>query len=181
GLDAIDPHDLGAVPVGAHALAWSPDGRSLAYAAEQTVRTIPAAGGPAFVVCQIPSSGTRLLGLAWSPDGQLMMAVWQGSLYSVRATGGEPAVRLAIDATKEVDFHEVAEAPDGGLIVATHLRGHTDLRIELVRGGERTILWDGTGITRVVFAAPEMALVQRTAPNTGVWAMPWGTGRLDLG
>src|SRR5205807_2290720 len=104
------------------------------------------------------------------PDGQLMMPVWRDSLYSVRATGGSPSVRLAVDAAKEVDFHEVAFAPNGGLIVSTHSRASLVMRIELVRGAERTILWDGAGVTRIVHAAPDMALVQRTAPNTGVWA-----------
>ena len=179
GLEAVDSRDLGAVPPDTHALAWSTDGRTLAFAAEQTLRTIPATGGATFVVGRIPGTG-RLMGLVWSPEGQLVMAVWRGDLCSVPATGGELTVRLAVDASKEVDFHEVALAPNGGLIVSTHLRASSDIRVELVDGVKRTALWDGTGVTRVVYSGPDVALVQRTAPNTGVWMAHWAAGRLDL-
>jgi hypothetical protein len=179
GLDAVESRDLGALSPFVHALAWSPDSRTVAFAAEQTLRTIPIAGGAPFVVCRIPGSG-ELMGIAWQPDGRIAMAVWRDSLYVVPAAGGEPVVRLAADPAKEVDFHDLAVAPGGGLIVSTHLAARSDIRTELLRGSERIVLWDGAGVSRVTYAAPGLALFQRNAPNIGVWASPWNDQRLDV-
>src|SRR5206468_9212400 len=48
-LDSLESRDLGAVPITTARLRWSPDGQSIAFAGDSTIRSIPAAGGPAFV------------------------------------------------------------------------------------------------------------------------------------
>src|SRR5262249_7342365 len=121
-FDRVESRDLAAwqAPL-QQTLAWSPDSSFLAYAtADGKLRKVPASGGPVLVVCDIPDTG-RLMGAVWRPDGTIVFAVWRSHLYQVPAAGGKPAVLLANNPDKEVDFHRLALDPGGRLLVTTHL------------------------------------------------------------
>jgi Tol biopolymer transport system component len=178
-LSDTTPRDLGDVPVSSTSLFWSPDGRSIGFVADATLRTVPVSGGPAFTVCRLPESG-RLMGVAWRTDGAIVFSGWRDNLYSVPATGGTPKVLLAVDRETEVDFHDISPLPDGRMIVGAHVRaGDTD-RAELVDGTTRTVLTADPGVRAFKYVRPGLLLFLRTDANRGLWGMPYSPGPLDL-
>ena len=64
---------------------WSPDSRSIGFFADGALKTIPAAGGPAQVLCGGTGAG---LGGAWSRDGVILFGSEDGTLRRVDAKGG---------------------------------------------------------------------------------------------
>src|SRR5207245_3876151 len=117
----LESRDLGAVPVRTARLQWSPDGQAIAFAADGTIRRMPSAGGPAFVVCKVPATG-NVLDMAWTADGTILFVVWRDNIYEVPSTGGTPEVFLAANPKVEVDFHTITPLPGGRFIVTTHVR-----------------------------------------------------------
>jgi TolB protein len=117
--------------------AWSPDGRSLAFAHfEQSARRIvstlevmSAAGGPARSVARVTFGARQLESLeepAWSPDGSRILYTvtrlghggnFHPSLFVVAATGGKPKL-LAREAEAG------AWSPDGLRIAFASVRDH---------------------------------------------------------
>ena len=71
---------------------WSPDGRWVGYAASGQLKRVPAAGGPAQVICSYEGD---LRGASWGDNGTIVFAnFYQGTaLWKVAAEGGMP-VRL---------------------------------------------------------------------------------------
>ncbi len=182
-LDATDPVDLGAVSPTAQAIFWSPDGRSLGYSAESTIRTIPSTGGPTFTVGKVPASG-RVLDAAWREDNTILMTVWRDSLYRISATGGTPVVLVAIDPAKEIDFHSIALMPGNRLALTTHLRaqqeGQEAGRLDLVDGDRRTALASDMDLGTIRFLPPNQLLFLRERTNSGAWVVPFEGGAVDL-
>jgi Tol biopolymer transport system component len=162
-------------------LFWSPDGRTLGFYAEGTIRTVPAAGGPMFTVCQVPVS-RQVTSLLWHPDGRIIFAVWRDNMYSVRATGGTPEILLAVDVKNEIDFHETTLTPDGRLVTSVHLRESDLARLELVdlRSRKRTVLTDDGSVRDFKYARPDHLLFRRVDTNVGLWALPFSESTLDL-
>jgi eukaryotic-like serine/threonine-protein kinase len=178
-LDAIEPRDLGAVHVTSDHLFWSPDSRFIGFTAENTIRTLPADGGPLFVVCKVPASG-RVMDVRWMHNGRIAFSVWRDSLYTVAATGGTPAVQVAIDPKTEIDFHEVSVLPDDRLIVATHERREDRDAIELITGTSRVRLSDDPTVDTLEYVPPGFLLFHRSGPNAGVWTLPFTETQVDL-
>ncbi len=178
-LDALDPQDLGPVRVSSGQPFWSPDSRTVAFTSEAEIRSVPAGGGPMFVICRIPASG-QIMGATWLANGNIVFSVWRDSLYSVPAAGGMPVVSLAIDPATEIDFHEVTTLPDGRLIVATHERQGDSGTTELFDGKRRAVLTTDPTTVGFDYAAPGVLLFLRTGPNAGLWAVPFTGGPLDL-
>jgi Tol biopolymer transport system component len=177
-LSALEPRDLGIVPPNSEHVFWSPDSQTIGFVAEAAIRTIPAAGGPTFTVCQLPAS-RRVMGIAWRDDSTIAFSMWRDSLYTVPASGGSPAVLLAVDQKTEVDFHGVVRGPDGRLIVSTHVRADDSDRVELLDNGRRTILSADTGVRNFRYAPGRLVFLRRE-PNQGVWTLPFVAQPLDL-
>jgi hypothetical protein len=185
-LDALESQDLGPVPVTAANLFWSPESKLIGFTADATVRTIPASGGETFVVCKIPASGSALA-LLWRTDGTILIAVWRDSLYKVPSTGGTPEIFLRMNPATEVDFHAISELPGGRFIIATHVReadperpGADREQHELYDGTRRNVLTSAPNVARFVYRPPGNLLFMRTDANSGVWAIPFSDGPLDL-
>jgi serine/threonine-protein kinase len=171
--------DLGAVSKGLSGLFWSPDSQTIAYGVDATLRTVPAGGGVPFSVCKVPASG-RVFAGTWLDDGTILMAVWRDSLYSVPATGGTPAVRVAIDPQTDIDFQSVTAAPGNRLIVTTHRRGQDRERVEIIDGDRRTPITTDTDVESFQFRPPNYLLFHRMVTNSGIWAVPFDGGTIDL-
>ena len=172
--------DLGIVPPTAELVAWSPDGRSLAYVAESTLRTLPATGGPAFTVCRIPGSSGRVMGLAWLADGTIVFSGWRESLYKVAAIGGTPEILIKVDTEKEIDFHEVFPVPGGRLLVAVHLREADAIRTDLLTGRDRRGFVTEPTARDLRYAEPGTLLFRRVGDNKGLWATTFSDTAPDL-
>jgi serine/threonine-protein kinase len=182
-FDALEPQDLGPVHVTSERPFWSPDGRTIAFAAGATILKIPAAGGAVIEVCKVPATGD-VLAAAWRPDDTIVFAVWRDSLYSVPATGGAPALFLAVDAATQVDFHGIAALPDNRLIVTTHLRAsEPTYQLELVdarANGPRTMIASDRNIDAAGYDPRGYVVFHRSGANAGIWAAPFRDGPLDL-
>jgi serine/threonine protein kinase len=66
---------------------WSPDSRFIGFIAEGRLKVIPAAGGPAQVLCETGGVGAG----TWNDKGVILFATDNGSLRRVLARGGECA------------------------------------------------------------------------------------------
>ena len=180
-LETATSTDLGNVPPAAGNGFWSPDGRTIGYWAESSLRTVPVSGGVPFTVCKVPASG-QIEGALWQDDGTIQFIVWRDSLYRVPATGGTPALVAAIDPKTEVDFHGLTSLPNNRLILTTHLRGEDRARLDLVDGGKRTPLSTDPDLTvgNVAFMAPNHLLFLRAFNNPGVWDAPFDGTTVDF-
>jgi len=180
-LDALEPKDLGPAPVTTFGLFWSPDSRTIAFEADGTLRSMPAAGGTAFTICKLPPTG-QTTGAAWRTDGTIVFAAWRDNLYIVPASGGKPEIFAKIDPAAEIDFHSVSPLPDDRLVVTTHLRPNDpSYRIEIVeRGGRRKVLISDPSVDAVQYVSGHL-LFHRLGANEGVWAVPYAEGPIDLG
>ena len=81
---------------GAGAPFFSPDGHWIGFWAGNTLKKVPAAGGPPATVLEVPGSGW---GAAWAEDGTIVFASGTGIL-KVSADGGTPTVVASADASK---------------------------------------------------------------------------------
>jgi serine/threonine-protein kinase len=179
-LASGEPSDLGVVPPTAANLFWSPDSRHIGFAADATLRAVPAAGGTPLVLCRIPASGRIMAGL-WLPDNSILFAVWRESIYRVPATGGTPALHVPLDPATEIDAHSLTLAPGNRLLLTVHLRGTMDeQRIDIVEDGRRTPLSSDSDMWTPQFVPPNNLLFVRRQTNPGVWVVPFDGGPLDL-
>jgi len=178
-FEELEPRDLGRVHVTARQPVWSPDGSTVAFTAEGTIQSIPAAGGPRFVIAKIPASG-RAMGIAWLHDGRLVFSVWRDSLYTVPGTGGTPVLRLAIDEASEIDFHHVSVLPDDRLVIATHRRKEDSDVIELIDGDRRTVVTADREAGWFEYAEPGLLVFRRATTNPGIWAVPFDGGPVEV-
>jgi len=91
--------------------AWSPNGRDLAFTTGDTIKRVPASGGPAQEICKVTSSAT---GLSWGAEDEILFSARGGQLFRVSARGGEPVVALDVDASRgERGLSNPVFLPDG--------------------------------------------------------------------
>jgi eukaryotic-like serine/threonine-protein kinase len=85
---------------GALTAIWSPDGRSIAFAAGGKLRRLDlASGGPALTLCDV----RRNIGImgSWGSAGQIVFASIEGeAIWSIPSAGGTPVVVVKGDPTK---------------------------------------------------------------------------------
>ena len=73
--------------------AWSPDGRSIAYVADGTLRRLEMSGGSSQILSPVPAVATP----AWGPAGIIVFTGGESprGLYQVPASGGEAKPAMA--------------------------------------------------------------------------------------
>ena len=74
---------------------WSPDSRSLGFAAGGELRKLDLAGGTPQTLCKLPGDIDGIGG-TWNRDGVILFSTVAG-IYRVPATGGEPTLALRSD------------------------------------------------------------------------------------
>ena len=101
-------------------IAWSPDGKLLAYfSKDMTVKIIPAAGGEPRDVVKVGPTNPHSE-LAWSPDSKRLAYKSKGSIWIATLDGGTPTeVKTGLDAGA---FH-MAWSPDGEKVAFSAARG----------------------------------------------------------
>jgi hypothetical protein len=165
---------------------WSPDSTFIGYnTPDGKLWKVPVAGGTPLVLCAIPESGS-LMGATWRDDQSVVFAVWRGSLYQVPASGGQANRLLAVDPTRELDFHSPLSLPGGRLLVTTHLaptqenQTTENTRVEVTDGERRDVVL-GPGFSPVAYVNRRFLLAHRFDVNTGLWAFPFsGAGALRV-
>jgi Tol biopolymer transport system component/predicted Ser/Thr protein kinase len=137
---------------------WSPDGKSIAFAAATSaLQRIDLAGGGLPVTI---GGGDATRGMAWSDDGQILFGSPGGGLFRVPATGGTPSPLTQVDGS----------------------RGESSHRFPQVLPGGRFLYWawadkpENSGVYVSTFAKPaERAFLLRT--ETAAIVAPGGDGR----
>ena len=98
---------------------WSPDSRSIAFFAAETLKRIEIAGGPPIDLAPAPSGR----GGAWSRSGVIVFAPdYEGGLMAVPATGGRARPATTVDRAQHTTHRWPAFLEDGKrlLFVAAH-------------------------------------------------------------
>jgi Tol biopolymer transport system component len=102
-------------------IAWSPDGRFLAYhSLDDKIRLLPLAGGPSQVLVEGLRRNRWASGLAWSPDGKELAyaakdRIWKVNLQSRKSE----EVQTGLDAMHT----QMAWSPDGKTIAFSAYQG----------------------------------------------------------
>lgn len=101
-------------------IAWSPDGKSIAYFSEdEAIRVIPVQGGEPRVVVKVEDVSSHSE-LAWSPDGRKLAYSSEGSIWAVSLDGGEPEeIKTELDAKAS----HISWSPDGKKIAFSAVHG----------------------------------------------------------
>ncbi|MGH9659253.1 MAG: hypothetical protein ACRD96_11970, partial [Bryobacteraceae bacterium] len=108
-------HTLAARPLpgteGGYFPFWSPDGRAVAFFAQDKLKRIDVAGGPPHVICDVPLAR----GGSWSRDGVILFAaLGERGIRRVSAAGGTPVAVTEPDPARQEVYHYWPEfLPDG--------------------------------------------------------------------
>jgi len=155
------------------AAAWSPDSRTIAFAADGRIKRVGIEGGDAVTLCELPlRSGNSFMGASWSPDGETLVFSSGLKLWSVPARGGQP-VLLFEPEPHENCIHPSFLPGDGTRLVFTDSRGGGVrlVSFDLASGERRTI---GPGQSAAY--SPSGHLVHGSVDDLGqegIWATPF--------
>ncbi len=89
---------------------WSPDSRSLVFAAGSELKKLDLAGGAPQTLCKLPTGPSATFGGTWNRDGVILFFDLTG-IYRIPATGGEPT--LALRSNQGAFYRWPAFLPDG--------------------------------------------------------------------
>jgi len=139
--------DLEARPLsgteGVNSVFWSPDGRSLAFLTDTTLKRIDLPAGAPVTLSEVPAAS--IVHGTWGSGGTILLGV--GGLgtviYEMPAAGGTPRAITTTDRSKgEVRVHWPWFLPDGKrfLYTARLADGEGELRLGQLDGGFRPVL-----------------------------------------
>ncbi len=97
-------------------IAYSPDGKSIAYFSEdKAIRVIPVQGGEPMEVVKLEDVSSHNE-LAWLPEGKKLVYSSKGSIWVISMDGGEPEeIKTGLDAKAS----HISCSPDGKKIAFT--------------------------------------------------------------
>jgi len=92
---------------------WSPDSKSIAFAANGRLQKVALSGGSAQTLCEAPCQ-SALGGGDWGTDGIIVTGGGDGRLYRLPATGGRPVLIAEPDSSRqEAALGQPRFLPDG--------------------------------------------------------------------
>jgi eukaryotic-like serine/threonine-protein kinase len=107
-LDALEARPLAGTEDNNEAF-WSPDNRTLGFAADNKLEKIDISGGPPQTVCNF----SGVAGGAWNQDGVIIFGSLSG-IWRVSAAGGTPSLLTKVDASRaELSHQDPSFLPDG--------------------------------------------------------------------
>ena len=121
---------------------WSPDSRSIGFAAGGELRKLDLAGGAPQTLCKLADVSEAVFG-TWNRDGVILFSTLGGrtGIYRVPATGGEPMLVLRSDQTAR--YRLPVFLPDGRhflVLRIAHHRGATEIHLAALDRQETTRL-----------------------------------------
>jgi Tol biopolymer transport system component len=124
---------------GAQLPFWSPDSRRVGFFTADKMKTAPAAGGRAEVVCAVGDGR----GATWNASNVIVFApAASGPLFRVSASGGEPVPLTTLDAARKESGHRFPSfLPDGDHFLYAALparNGRFDIFAGSLRNSSRT-------------------------------------------
>lgn len=97
---------------GASSLMWSPDGRSLAYFTNQTLKRTDLDGGVPVTICEIGSGGGPAG--TWGRGGDILFStIHGGAIHRVSAAGGTPERIVQSSGSDGIQWRWPTYLPDG--------------------------------------------------------------------
>ena len=181
-LDQEEPRQIVAPGEATASPFWSPDSEFIAFHSRNELKKVSVRGGPALLVCQLPSLTLSMGGGSWSQDGdRIVFACRTAShrLYEVSAQGGEPELLFEPSEDRPHDLHPYLLPSEPGrpklLYVAT--QSYTDGQIEMrdLETGQREVV--ASGFNPVY--APTGHIVYSSLDPAVIWAMPFSIETLQ--
>ena len=152
---------------------WSPDSRTLAFFADEKLKTVEVAGGSVQVLCNAPKGHSG----DWNRDGVIVFGSRAGNgIRRVSATGGEVVDLLPLDEARRETTHLFPRfLPDGRHFFyrSTSLTEPHEIFIASITGDERKPLLKI--YSDVYYTAPGYLLFAR---DTTVMAQPFDASSL---
>jgi hypothetical protein len=182
-MGELEPRELKA-DKDAAGLCWSPDGKSLGYAAGTRIMRISLDGGENQAVCDV---GGEMAwgggaGISWGDDGMIAFSRGDsGGVFRVSAAGGDPKLWIKLEAS-EGDLHQPCVLPGSkAVIFAAHKRPGGYDNITLWSDGRRKSLLEvpDQRISSMIYDPAGFILFTREPTTPGVWALPFSLSRLE--
>jgi serine/threonine-protein kinase len=133
---------------------FSPDGQSIAFIADFSLKKVPL-NGPVFSLTKIGDSR----GLSWMADDSLIyVPEATGGLFQISANGGEPHAITKVDEAKKERTHRWPQALPGGKAVLFTVGSidkpddydNANIEAVVLETGERKLLIQGASVARYV-------------------------------
>jgi Tol biopolymer transport system component len=160
---------------------WSPDGRWLAISRDGKLWKIPATGGQANLLCDLPETlyPGNAAEIAWAEDGRVAYNLGSAGVMTV-PEGGGTAVSLVDPGEGELDFHHVGALPGGrGFLFVVHRPEGMDLIAAVTDQGRVDILEiPGQAIFGPKYSPSGHLVFLRSPDNEGLWAVPFSLQEL---
>lgn len=157
-LDALEPRPLRGTEGDLQQPFWSPDGRSVAFFADNKLKRIDLATGTVQVICEAESGR----GGTWGPDGTIVFAPSLSTgLYRVASTGGTPEPITQLASSPAEQSHRLPSfLPDGKHFVFTifGVDGWYALAVGSATSAHRTELKRWTADPRYPFESTQAAV-----------------------
>lgn len=165
---------------GAEWVTWSPDGRTLAYATETDMFTVPLTGAGPVRVGKRESSFSP----AWTDDGRLIFAGGDkpGGIFEMPARGGTPRLLLEAKEDEVVDFHAVSAIPGTNVLLLVRHRIDQRVPIEAWDGSRSVVIADFEDqyMSSPVWSPTGHVLFARGFGKTEIWAVPFSPRRMEV-
>jgi serine/threonine-protein kinase len=184
GTPRLVVRDLGSntvAPIAGTEGAWdgaefSPDGESLAFVVDWTLKKVAVRGGPAITL--LDSLRVEASGMAWSPSGDLFFTGRDTGMWKLPASGGSPVQLTRIDTARKEFAHWAPQLLPGGrtLIYTNYATPVARSRIEAydLESGHTTVLAEGAVFGRY---SPSGHLLY--ARDATLFAVPFDPDRVE--
>ncbi len=175
--------------LGARFPCWSPDGRDVAFVVGAEIRKFSIEGGSSSRVATLPADVGGSGGMVWTADDQILVTGGDKTgILQVPVQGGDLREVLALDESRDVDFHELSLLPNGRDVVFVVHRRDPAAEARLVdtlavfSNGERqdVFFFEGEAIQSPAYSPPGFLLFHRSTTTPGVWAISFSEATLEV-